>query len=313
MQAFVEKLQALDRRWIYLLLSLVLIVSLIVGKQVDPVVIPPVEQLYKIVDDTPTGPGEGKIIVLCTTFSASTLGENGNHAIALMRHCFLKKKRFAITAVGEAQGALLGRAIATQLAEQYGAEYGVDWIDFDFQLNTLAFYTSFPKDIPGTVRVDGVQGKPLTSYPIMQGIDTINDVALLIDITASNSVFSWLQYVQPNTKPRLKIGYACTGVMVAEAYPFLDSGQLVGMLPGLKGASDYEKLVDVIEEQELAAGNIPQRYEPIRVGGMQLNTARQLMFTQDKAHILIIAFIALGNIGLFIALRLRRRAGKERS
>ncbi len=311
MGEFFRRLQAIDRRWIYLALSAGLIISLLLGKPVTPVVIPPVQQLYDTVNRAPSAPQDGKLILIGMTFSSSTLGESGNQARALLRHLMLTHKRFAIIAISEPQGATLGNAIATELAKQYGYTYGVDWIDFGYQIGTLAFYKSFPKDVPGTVGVDGVEGKPVGTFPIMAKVRTINDIAMHIEVTASASVFDWIQIVQPRTDPRLQIGYACTGVMATEAYPLLDSGQMIGMLPGLKGAADYERLVDELEARTIAAGKIKSTV-PADLSDIQLyRSARTLMFTQGIAHLIIIAFIILGNLGMLLARRQTPPLAKE--
>jgi hypothetical protein len=41
------------------------------------------------------------------------------------------------------------------------------------------------------------------------------------------------------------VAVGVTAVMAADMYPYLQSGQLIGMLSGLKGAAEYEKLVDI--------------------------------------------------------------------
>jgi len=305
-------LQSMDRRWIYLLLSVVLIVALIVGKPVKPVVLPSVQQLYDVIEAAPAGPEDGKIILIGTTFAANTVGENGNQARAIIRHLMMRQKRFAVMAVGEPVGAEIGRIIPASLAKRYGYEYGRDWIAFGYQLNNLAFYKSFPLDIQKTIKVDAVNHKPLGSYEIMQGIKTVQDnVALHVELSASSSLSDWLMIVQPMTRPRLKIGYGCTGVMATEAYPYLDSGQLVGMLPGLKGAADYEQLVDELEmrltpglqAEQITFPSIP------RIG--LYHSARHLMFAQNAAHILIILLIILGNVGMFLMKRQPKPAAKE--
>jgi len=300
MGSFFDKLQSLDRQWIYLLLSIVLIAALILGKLEKPVVQLPARQLFDAVEASPSGPEGDKIILVATTFSYNTVGESGNQARAILRHLMLAKKRFAVMSV-EPVGSDIGKIITTKLAKEYNYEYGKDWIFFGYQLGTLAFFKSFPQDIPGTVKVDGIQKKPITDFEIMKRVKTIKDVDMHIEITASASVFDWLQVVQPITKPRLKIGYACTGVMAAEAYPYLDSGQMVGMLPGLKGAADYEQLVEEREKDfpevkaDASLASIP------RIG--LYRTARHLMFAQGAAHVLIILFIILGNVGYFLARR----------
>jgi len=65
-------------------------------------------------------------------------------------------------------------------------------------------------------------------------------------------------------------------------YPYLQAGQIEGIIGGLKGAAEYEKLV------EHPGGGI--------VG----------MTAQSVGHIAIIIFIILGNIGYFAI----RRKGK---
>lgn len=313
MDRFLAFLQHIDRRWIYLVLAVSLITSLILGKTVTPVVMPPVQQLYDAVEAAPAGPDDGNIILLGLTFSPSSKAESGNQARAMLRHMMLAKKRFAIISVGEPQGAIIGTALVQDVAKQYGYEYGKDWISFGFKLSTTAFYTGFPRDIPGAVIKDGIEGKPIADFPIMHGVKTIKDVPLFIDVSASNSVFSWVTMVQQRYP--LKIGYACTGVMAAEAYPFLDSGQITGMLPGLKGAADYELLVDEREASTLdrgsASGVKHAGYDYDAPANVAISPARKLMFTQGTAHLVIIIFIIIGNLGLLLANLRAKTASKE--
>ncbi|MHB9026230.1 MAG: hypothetical protein ACYC7E_18990 [Armatimonadota bacterium] len=314
MEQFFQKLQSIDRRWIYLVLALALTISLLLGKQENPLVLPSVKQLYDTVEQAPAGPDEGKIILVGMTFSPSTIGESGNQARVIVRHLLLAHKRFAIISIGEPQGADISLRIVQDIADQYGAVYGEDWIALGYQPSTLAVYKAFPQGITNVVKKDALEEEPTDSFPIMHGIKTIKDVAMHIEVTASASIFNWIQIVQPITSPRLKIGYACTGVGAAEAYPLLDSGQVTGMLPGLKGAADYEKLVDEKEEAARRTGTTKVTYNPQGNKRFPLLTtpARKLMFTQGWAHIVIILFIILGNLGLLITtLRKRSAARKE--
>ncbi|MHB9134152.1 MAG: hypothetical protein ACYDBB_24035 [Armatimonadota bacterium] len=314
MNNFFQRLQSIDRRWVYLLLAATLVSTLLMNKTVDPIVLPSVQQLYTAVDQAKAGDDDGKIILVGMTFSAGTIGENGNQARALIRHLMLTHKRFAVMSISEPQGATYAQRITEDIAKQYGYEYGKDWINFGYQIGTLAFFKAFPRDIPGTLHgVDATQGKPLDSFPIMHGIKTINDVALHVEITASSSMLDWLQIVQPTTKPRLKIGYACTGVMATEAYPFLDSHQLIGMMPGLKGAADYEKLVDELEDREMKAGRVKEAFNPELMKSVPAfhYPARKLMFAQGAAHLLLIVLIILGNVGLLLSRRRARPSVKE--
>ena len=79
---------------------------------------------------------------------------------------------------------------------------------------------------------------------------------------------------------------ACTGVMAPEAYPFLDSGQLVGMLTGMRGAAEYEILL----------------HSP----GFGVTA----MAGQSAAHLFILALIALGNLPILVA-AIRKGVGRR--
>ena len=84
--------------------------------------------------------------------------------------------------------------------------------------------------------------------------------------------------------------------MAAEAYQWLEnSGQIIGLLPGLKGAADYEQLVD-----ERVKSESDKTF-------LLSSSARRLMFSQGYAQIGILFFILLGNVGYLLS---RQRKAK---
>ena len=90
----------------------------------------------------------------------------------------------------------------------------------------------------------------------------------------------WITYGQGRYNFPLALGL--TGVMAADYYPYLNSGQVFGILGGLLGAAQYEKLAD----------------NPGRaIDGMRI---------QVFAHIVIILFIILGNIGFLMSRHKKR-------
>ena len=169
MERFFHKLQSLDRRWIYLVLAVTLMLAIICSRPENPVVLKPVQDYYNTVEQLAAGPGQGKIVLVDSMFSASTLAENGTQARAVMRHLMLRHLRFATISIGDPQGATYGPKIAGELAKRYGYVYGTDWIDFGYQMATISFYKSFCRDIPGTIPVDNITKKPIESFPIMHG------------------------------------------------------------------------------------------------------------------------------------------------
>ena len=106
------------------------------------------------------------------------------------------------------------------------------------------------------------------------------DIDLVVDLASGQTPTTWITLVGARYEQEIAAGV--TAVMGVEYYPYLQSGQLVGLLGGLKGAADYETLIE-------------------RVGK---GTTR--MTAQSFAHALIIVFVLIGNAAYVIS-RLRRR------
>jgi hypothetical protein len=66
---------------------------------------------------------------------------------------------------------------------------------------------------------------------------------LIVETSGSAAGGTWITYARSKFGANVAVGV--TAVMAADMYPFIQSGQLIGMLTGLKGAAEYEKLVDV--------------------------------------------------------------------
>jgi len=66
--------------------------------------------------------------------------------------------------------------------------------------------------------------------------------------------------------------------MATDYYAFLQSGQIYGLMGGLKGAAEYEKLI-----------------------GRPKDTASRSMDAVSIAHVVIVLFIIVGNIAFFAA------------
>ncbi|MDD3733041.1 MAG: hypothetical protein PHU88_11775, partial [candidate division Zixibacteria bacterium] len=69
-----------------------------------------------------------------------------------------------------------------------------------------------------------------------------------------------------------------TAVMAPKFYAFVSAGQMTGLLGGMKGAAEYEKLLG----------------RPAR--------ATSGMDAQSLLHLLIIALVIAGNVGYFVNL-----------
>ncbi|MBU0984271.1 MAG: hypothetical protein KKA42_10410, partial [candidate division Zixibacteria bacterium] len=134
------------------------------------------------------------------------------------------------------------------------------------------FRLPFPSDYYGT---------PLDSVPMMKGVINYDQVACVVDLSGGNITDAWISYGQGRFNFPLALGL--TGVMTAQYYPYLGSGQVFGIMGGLLGAAQYEEMAD------------------------NAGLAKDGMRPQLYAHMVIILFIVAGNVGYFWDRRRRKR------
>ena len=276
----IESLNRLDRRIIYLVLFALVAIGLIIDVKLPVIVSKQVQDAYDTIEKAPTD----KLCIVEGQWSNGTQGENRPQTIALFRHLMRRRIKFAIIGF-DAQGPDNSHKIAQDLANEVNPpyKYGVDWVTWGYRNENAVepFLKSMARDIPGAVKQD-FNNTPITDFkklPIMKGVHDMRDVGLFVDITPSSTLEKWIAFVQGvNNTPTV---YSCTSVMAPEGYQFLDSGQIKGMLTGIKGAIEYENL--------------------IKKPGKATRQALALTIT----HVLIVVLIVLGNIG-YIAEKRRK-------
>ena len=284
-----DRMMSLDRRWVFLFLAVVCVITYIVDFQVPIRVENEVRTIHEFIDTLP--PDE--IVFIAIDYDPNALAELHPMCYALMEHCFRKNLKVIITALsqngpGMAEQAILDISDSLKLDREYNGilykgreiRYGIDYAFLGykpyFALVILGmgqnFRLPFPTDYYGT---------PLDSIPMMQGVQNYDQVSCVIAIEAGNIADAWIAYGQGRFYFPLALGL--TGVMGADYYPFLNSGQVFGLMAGLYGAAQYEELAD------------------------NPGLAKDGMRIQVYAHLVIIFFILIGNIGHFMSWSEKKR------
>lgn len=269
-------LQQVDRRFLYALLMLAVCIPFFFKGRIPVPISPETRSLYTRIEELPPG----SFVLVGMDWSASTRGENGAQSEALLRHLMKRHLRFAMIAFANPQGSTLGQELAERLQGEYGVTQGVDWCNFGYKADQPNFLQAFIRNIPASVGTDA-RGLPIETLPVMKGINSGKDIALLLEITGTNTYNTYIQFLQgPANVP---MGVALTAVMSAEAYNYLDSKQLIGLVNGLKGAIEYEQILGAFGKASRASNS------------------------SSLAHLLIITFIILGNIAMLLERRQRAR------
>ncbi|MBT4980415.1 MAG: hypothetical protein HOL51_01460 [Gemmatimonadetes bacterium] len=270
----IQKLLDIDRRIIFVLVFVAVAVPLLAG-MVMPIT--PTKEVQAAYDEIEKR-AAGDVVLVSFSYGASTVPEMQPMARAILRHAFRRElKIVAICLWPEATG--LAQEVLEDMAAEFELQYGVDYTFMGYKPGNFSvilnmgqdFHSAFPQDNWGAKADELELTRPLRS---------LKDFDLVFDLAAGDSIeFWWIPYGQE--KFGFPFAAGCTAVMAPDLYPFLDSGQLNGLLGGLAGAAEYETLV-----------NHPGK-------------ASKGMSAQSFAHLIIVAFVIIGNTAYFVSRRTR--------
>lgn len=226
-------------------------------------------------------------------YSPQTQPECHPMAKALLKHCFARDipvigLSFDPEAPGLAVDALVSveqeiDSLATGKADSL--IYGVDYVYLGWKSGRIAAQLDMGEAISGVFPRDYF-GNLIDSLPLMQSVKNYKNIAIVIILASADYPIDWIRY--PQTRFGVKVGAGLTAVMAPQYYPFVQTGQVSGLMSGMKGAAEYEKLV------------LDHGY------ARTLGSAETGMNSQSMIHILIMVFIILGNVGFFFSRRQRK-------
>ncbi|MHB2021671.1 MAG: hypothetical protein ACYCW6_32490 [Candidatus Xenobia bacterium] len=271
-----DKLTHLDRRWLFLIVALTVVLAILFPVKLAIIPTPATRSIYNFMQ----GLKPGSTILLSFDYGPSTAPECDPMAVTMLQQCFSRGIRVIAMALFAPESVPFMRTDMRKLGDEYHKQYGVDYVMLGYQTGGVMVIKSLGSGFASAFPTD-VDGKPLSSYPLIQQVKGYADLAGVMSMSAGDpGIKYWVQVISAEYKR--PVGGGVTAVYFPEMQPFLESHQMLGMLGGLRGAAEYEALV-----------GIPGQ-------------ATQGMFAQSVLHVLIALFIVISNI-LYFAGRNRRR------
>ena len=269
----IDQLMNLDRRVIFIFVFLGVTIPLLADFHFPIKATPTVIAVYDEIERVAEKNGR---VLLSFSYGGGSEPELQPMARAMIRHLFERHVPFVIVclwpdAVGLAQDAV------QSISSEYGARYGVDYAFMGYKTGQSALIISMGQDFHVAFATDQ-DGARTDTLEITRNIRSLSDFDFVFDFAAGESIDHWwIPFGQE--KYRFSLGGGCTAVIAPDLFPFLQSGQLVGMIGGLAGAAEYETLVG---------------HPAMAVSGMR---------PQSITHLVIIAFIIMGNVTFFLSRR----------
>ena len=269
-----EKLLHIDRRFIYLLLLVVVLLPLLLNWKLPPgYTNPNTQALYDYVEKLPADTP----VMIAYDFDPATSPELRPMATALTLHVMRKHQRLiAMTFVPG--GVLLADQVLNEVAQKEGRTYGTDYVNLGFNPNVQAVLLGMGENIKRVFVLD-TRENPTATLPVLRGVHDYKQLGLIIDLTGTGLTGAWIAFA--HQRFHAPVGAGVTSVVAMDMYPYLRTHQLVGLLNGIAGSAEYEKLLGVTGDGMLA------------------------MPAVTAVHLLMVVLVLVGNLAYFAS---RRRA-----
>ncbi len=281
-------LKNLDRRWIFLLMFLSVSIPIIIIGITGQSFPEKPTALSITTFETIENLKEGDKVLLSFDFDPASEGELGPMATAFTYHCAAKKLKMYFMALWPVGPQMVDNAIENVIKKDFPhLVYGEDYVNLGFKSGGEGVIKVIVTDFMELYSTDA-KGTPFKSIPMNKEISSVQDMDLVINISAGSAgTKEWVQYAVTPYPDEITLIAGCTGVQAPLLYPYIPE-QLPGPLGAIKGAAEYEKLVfDRYYRDE--GLEVPGRYqEGVRRMGPQL-----------VAHLLMILLIIAGNYIFF--------------
>ena len=273
MNTFLEailKLGRVDRRVVFAIIAVAVLIPLLkpIGLPVQPT--STTRMVFDAIEELP----EGSRLLVSFDYDPAPKPELHPIAIAILRHVFRKNIKVYVTCLWPGGPFMAKDALDEVAVKEFGKVYGVDYVLLGFRPGNEAVVKGIASNIRYLYTVD-YKNTLIDEIPMMDGIQNLKDFDFVFDLSSGwPGTVEWIQYgTDPSGVP---LASGNTSIQVNEVIPYVNTGQMKGLIAGMPGAAEYETLIG--RKGEATAG----------------------MDAQSIAHLVIVFFILVGNITYYI-------------
>ncbi|MEX0975309.1 MAG: hypothetical protein WD024_08200 [Bacillota bacterium] len=269
-----ERLGRIDSRVIYALLIVALLLPLM-----NPIGLPisvgkHTTRSFGVLDQLQSGDK----IIMDVGYSVSGAADVEPQTVAILKHLFGKGVRIIFTG-NQTEGPMVTERLVAPY-EAAGKKYGVDFVNLGYLAGGENAIASYCRDLKKSYPVD-FRKNSTSDLPLLDDVNGAADVKMFVFFTTQNSDM----YVRQVTQFKIPIVGGLINTISPQAEPYVNAGQLAGILVGLRGGAEYEMLMNS-PGQGVAS-----------------------MDAQSMGHLLIIVFIAIANLSYLASKKATAKKG----
>ena len=272
-QELILSIGKVDRRWIFLVIGLAVLLPLFFPLGLPIRATNATQRVYDAVEEL----APNSKVLVSFEYGPSTKPEIHPMAIAVLRHLFTNNQKVYVTCLWP-DGQFMAEDALTEIAEEeFGLTYGEDYVLLGFRPGNEAVVKGIVSNLRKLYTTDA-RGTLVDQIPMMANVNKVKDFDFIFSASAGYpGTIEWVQYAADPTGVPMSTG--TTSIQVNDVMPYVQSGQVKGILAGMPGAAEYEALI----------------------GSPGIGTSG--MDAQSIAHLVIVIFIVFGNITYFIETR----------
>ncbi len=274
-----------DRRVIFLFIFLSVAAPLLFPITFEEKATPVVKAIFDRIESLP----EGSRVLISFDFDPAMAPEVQPMAEVVTQHCMVKGHKVIFMCLFATGQALLTQSLEKIMSEQFPDKVdGLDYVNIGFKAGNEGVLNVIVSDFKKMFPAD-VNSVPYDSIGVFRGIRSCKDLDMIFTVGGGKpGVKEWVLFV--GDPGRVPVAGGVAAVVAPQMYPYYPK-QLLGIMGGIKGAAEYES--------ELRK-TYPQ-FDAVDAPGLRM------MGPQTLAHMVIMAFILLGNVAFIVQRRQDRR------
>jgi len=261
------------RRIVFLYIGIAVTLPLFMSMEQQIIVSDEVRAIYDELQELQPG----SKVLLSFDYDPASAPELQPMAEAFLGECFkrdLKVIVMGLWPMGSQQANLAVDTIMFRMGlDSTDVVYGEDFVNLGFQAGNEFVIQRMGSSFEAMFKTD-YAGTPYQDLPLVRNVKNFSNIDFSCNLSAGfPGTVEWVQVAVDRFGLRLAAGN--TAVQAPTVYPYLRAGQIVGLMGGMNGGAEFEKLTDLKAK------------------------ATTFMLSQTFAHIIVIAFIIIGNVAYF--------------
>jgi len=280
--ALAARLAGLDRRWVFAAILLAVALPFLVPVDFRAA---PGEHTRRFDRQLAAMISDPRPLLIGVDFGPQTMAELDPVLLGVLHRVFAARKRALFLTFMPEAAAPLRRHLET-MERQYDLSYGRDYVFLGYASSFAYTMYGMGKSIRDYFHKDD-RRIPFEELEALEGLRDYGDLAGVVNVASNAMPKFWIQYAVAPFGVRLLV--ACTAVQATDYYPYLQTGQVGGLLAGGRAGAEYEGML-------IEAGILDAPGDAIRGLG-----------SQSLSLLAVLLFIVLGNLGYFAARHRARR------